>query len=67
VWCGTHRGGVFRSDDDGRSWTSVGLSGRLITAITASPVERDACGWVPSRAKCGAQGMLVRRGHGPAD
>ena len=45
AWCGTQRGGVFRSDDGGRSWRSVGLEGRLIMAITASPVERDVV-WV---------------------
>jgi photosystem II stability/assembly factor-like uncharacterized protein len=45
AWCGTHRGGVFRSDDGGRSWHLVGLTGRLIMAITASPVERDVV-WV---------------------
>jgi len=41
AWGGTHWGGMFRSDDGGRSWQSVGLAGRLITAVTASPVERD--------------------------
>ena len=54
AWCGTHRGGVFRSDDGGRSWQSVGLTGRLIMAITASPVERDVV-WVgtePSEVWC---------------
>ena len=45
AWCGTPRDGVFRSDDGGRSWRSVGLAGRLIMAITASPVERDVV-WV---------------------
>jgi photosystem II stability/assembly factor-like uncharacterized protein len=45
AWCGTQRGGVFKSDDGGRSWTLVGLSGRLIMAVTASPVERDVV-WV---------------------
>ena len=45
AWCGTHRGGVFRSDDGGRSWQPVGLAGQLIMAITASPVERDTV-WV---------------------
>jgi len=45
VWCGTHQGGVFRSDDAGRSWRSVGLAGRLIMAIAASPVEPDVV-WV---------------------
>jgi photosystem II stability/assembly factor-like uncharacterized protein len=45
AWCGTHREGAFRTDDGGRSWRSVGLAGRLIMAITASPVERDVV-WV---------------------
>ena len=45
AWCGTSRGGVFRSDDGGRSWRLVGLAGRLIMAVTASPVERDVV-WV---------------------
>jgi photosystem II stability/assembly factor-like uncharacterized protein len=45
AWCGTHRSGMFRSDDGGRSWQSVGLSGKLTMAVTASPVERDAV-WV---------------------
>jgi hypothetical protein len=50
AWCGTHRGGVFRSDDGGRSWKLVGLSGRLIMAVTASPAERDVV-WVgPERS-----------------
>jgi hypothetical protein len=41
VWCGTQRGGVFRSDDGGRSWRPIGLAGRLIMAVAASPAERD--------------------------
>jgi photosystem II stability/assembly factor-like uncharacterized protein len=45
AWCGTHKGGVFRSDDGGRSWQPVGLEGRLIMSIAASPVERDLV-WV---------------------
>ena len=45
AWCGTHRDGVFRSDDGGRSWQSVGLAGRLIMAVTASPADRDVV-WV---------------------
>jgi hypothetical protein len=40
AWCGTHRGGVFRSDEGGRSWQLVGLAGRLIMAL-ASPATRD--------------------------
>jgi hypothetical protein len=45
AWCGTHRGGVFRSDDGGRSWQMVGLAGRTIMTVTASPAERDVV-WV---------------------
>jgi photosystem II stability/assembly factor-like uncharacterized protein len=45
AWCGTHRGGVFRSDDGGRSWRSVGLVGRMIMAVNASPVVPDVV-WV---------------------
>src|SRR6266511_6279246 len=54
AWCGTHRSGVFRSDDGGQSWQSVGLTGRLIMSITASPAERDVV-WVgtePSEVWC---------------
>jgi photosystem II stability/assembly factor-like uncharacterized protein len=45
AWCGTQRAGVFRSDDGGRSWQSMGLGGRLIMSVTASPVQRDLV-WV---------------------
>ena len=45
AWCGTHRAGVFRSDDGGRSWQSVGLAGRLIMAVSSSHVDRDVV-WV---------------------
>jgi hypothetical protein len=44
-WCGTHRGGVFRSDDAGASWQPVGLDDLRITAITASPAEAGVM-WV---------------------
>ena len=40
VWCGTQQRGVFRSDDGGVSWRSVGLAGRAIMSLAASPVER---------------------------
>ena len=45
AWCGTHRNGVFRSDDGGRSWQSVGLAGTLIMAVSASPADPDVV-WV---------------------
>jgi photosystem II stability/assembly factor-like uncharacterized protein len=41
AWCGTHRDGVFRSDDGGRSWHTVGLAGRLLMTVAASPATRD--------------------------
>jgi photosystem II stability/assembly factor-like uncharacterized protein len=45
AWCGTHRGGVFRSDDGGVSWQLAGLDSHLITSVTAGPVQRDVV-WV---------------------
>ena len=54
AWCGTHRGGVFRSDDAGESWRTVGLAGRSIMSIAASPARRDLI-WVgtePSAVWC---------------
>ena len=45
AWCGTQRDGVFRSDDGGRSWHPVGMAGRLIMAVAASPAEPDVV-WV---------------------
>jgi photosystem II stability/assembly factor-like uncharacterized protein len=45
AWCGTHRGGVFRSDDAGASWRAVGLEEKHIMSIAASPAERDRI-WV---------------------
>ncbi|CAN5702097.1 glycosyl hydrolase [soil metagenome] len=35
AWCGTDRGGVFRSDDAGATWQPVGLSDLRITAVAA--------------------------------
>jgi photosystem II stability/assembly factor-like uncharacterized protein len=45
AWCGTQRGGVFRTDDAGISWRPCGLEGRRIMSITASPAETDVV-WV---------------------
>jgi photosystem II stability/assembly factor-like uncharacterized protein len=45
AWCGTSRGGVFRSDDGGASWHAAGLADRRIMAIAASPAEPDLV-WV---------------------
>ena len=45
AWCGTHRGGVFRTDDAGVSWRPCGLEGQHIMSITASPSEADVI-WV---------------------
>ena len=45
AWCGTRIGGIFRSDDAGASWRGVGLAGKSIMSITASPAQRDLV-WV---------------------
>ena len=45
AWCGTHRGGVYRSDDGGASWRAVGLEGQRVTSIAASPAQADLV-WV---------------------
>jgi ligand-binding sensor domain-containing protein len=46
AWCGTQRGGVYRSDEGGVSWRSIGgLEGRRIMSIAASPARRDLV-WV---------------------
>jgi photosystem II stability/assembly factor-like uncharacterized protein len=36
-WCGTAKGGVFRTETAGRSWYPAGLSGEHVTALAASP------------------------------
>lgn len=41
VYAGTQEMGVLRSDDRGRNWRSVGLSGHFVKAIAASPTQRD--------------------------
>jgi len=45
AWCGTHTGGVFRTDDAGASWRAVGLERKHIMSIAATPAERDLI-WV---------------------
>jgi photosystem II stability/assembly factor-like uncharacterized protein len=40
AWCGTHEGGVFRSDDFGTTWRAVGLAEERVMAIVASPAAR---------------------------
>lgn len=45
AWCGTQRGGVFRTDDAGSSWRPCGLEGQSIMSITASPAEAEVV-WV---------------------
>lgn len=45
AWCGTHHGGVFRSDDRGDTWVPVGLADQRVMAIAPSPVQPDLI-WV---------------------
>lgn len=40
LWCGTRRAGVFRSDDAGTTWRTMGLDGAHVTAVAPSPVEQ---------------------------
>lgn len=37
AWCGTAGGGLFRTDDRGRSWRPVGLEDENVTAVAVSP------------------------------
>ena len=41
AWCGTSRGGVFRSDDGGAHWSATGLDGERLMSLVASPARRD--------------------------
>jgi photosystem II stability/assembly factor-like uncharacterized protein len=41
AWCATGRGGVFRSDDGGATWSPCGLEGERLMALVASPAQRD--------------------------
>lgn len=37
IWAGTQGDGVYRSDDDGRSWSAAGLEGEVVKALAPSP------------------------------
>lgn len=39
AWCGTHRSGVLRSEDAGRSWEPAGLEDLRVTALCVSPAR----------------------------
>lgn len=41
AWAGTHRDGVFRSDDGGATWAKSGLDDERIMSLTASPAQPD--------------------------
>jgi photosystem II stability/assembly factor-like uncharacterized protein len=45
AWCGTQRGGAYRSDDGGASWRRMGIEGRRIMSIAASPARPNLV-WV---------------------
>lgn len=45
AWLGTIRGGVFRTDDRGRSWRACGMRQREITALVVDPVRPEVI-WV---------------------
>lgn len=54
AWCATHRGGVFRSDDGGASWTPAGLRGERLMTVAAGPAD-------PGRVWAGAEPSAVWR------
>jgi hypothetical protein len=39
VYAGTHGTGVLRSEDAGMTWQACGMSGRIVTAVAASPTQ----------------------------
>ncbi len=39
VYTGTRGGGVFRSDDRGKTWHPAGLSGQVVKSLAVSPLE----------------------------
>jgi photosystem II stability/assembly factor-like uncharacterized protein len=41
AWCGTHRGGVFRTDDAGASWYASGLADERLMSLAAGLLEPD--------------------------
>lgn len=59
VFAGTQTDGVWRSDDQGRSWRNTGLSGRTVKTVTVSPL-------VPGLiyAGCKPVSLLVSADHG---
>ena len=70
AWCGTGGGGLWRSDDAGRSWRKTGLDGETLTAVAASPAERGRvwAGTEPSALWTSADGgESWRRAEGLGD
>ncbi|MCC2683796.1 MAG: hypothetical protein K0R75_695, partial [Paenibacillaceae bacterium] len=41
IYAGTYKDGVFRSSDDGYTWTYLGLSGSYIRSISLNPADAD--------------------------
>ena len=41
VYAGTRNDGVFRSDDQGQSWRSTGLTGQVIKSLAVSPHDSN--------------------------
>jgi photosystem II stability/assembly factor-like uncharacterized protein len=69
AWCGTHHGGVFRTDDAGKSWHPTGLAGRMLMSVTASPAEADVvwAGTEPSEVWRSADGGETWEQASPLD
>lgn len=61
AWCGTSEGGVFRTDDGGRSWHPVGLDGAHVMALAVGPAP-DGPLWAGTEPSA-----LWRSSEGEAD
>ncbi len=42
VYAGTHGSGVWRSEDRGKTWSPVGLGGRIVSSLAVSRSEPGA-------------------------
>lgn len=63
AWCGTLEGGVFRSDDGGRSWYPAGLDEAHVMALTVDPVQPDVL-WAGTEPSAVWRGTWEPSGEG---
>ena len=58
VYAGTYGAGVLRSEDAGATWQACDLSGRIVTAVAASPTQPPP--WRPGDRGCWTRCSTVR-------